>query len=124
MDYLVGPLPLSRKTTIREHTEIYHAPVPLNARSTFNIPVLIEVVMRIMSPLDDITKDLFNVTVADRTLTISAEMPLSYDGSWRRTWVQVKRNLPGKWIRPCDMYYLASIPVLRSDGSWTCRAPT
>lgn len=110
MDYLVGPLPLSRKTTIRENTEIYHATVPLNARSTFNFAVLTQVVDRIMRPLDDITKDLFNVTAADGTLTVSAEMPLSYDGSWRRTWVQLKRNLPGKWIRPCDLYYLASTP--------------
>lgn len=78
-----------------------------------------------MRPLDDITKDLFNVTAADGTLTVSAEMPLSYDGSWRRTWVQLKRNLPGKWIRPCDLYYLASYPLsCVTNRSSTCPGRT
>jgi primary-amine oxidase len=112
-DYLVGPLPLSARTTIRQLTEIYSAPVPLNARTTFNFPVLAQLVGRLMTPIDDITRDLFNVSVLDRSLTISAQMPLSYDGGWRRTWVQLKRNVPGSWIHPIDFYYLVSLRARR-----------
>lgn len=107
VDYLLGPLPFSEETAI-EPLKIYHAPVPLNARTTFNYASLTRLMGRLLVPLDDITRDLFNVSAIDRTLTISAQMPLSYDGSWRRTWVQLKRAGPGSWIHPVDFYFLVS----------------
>ena len=108
IDYLVGPLPLGPHTTIRELNEIYSAPVPLNARTTFNFTRLGAMVVRFMTPIDDITRDLYNISVMDRSLTISAQMPVSYDGSWRRTWVQLKRNFPGSFLHSVDFYYLVS----------------
>lgn len=109
VDYLVGPLPLSSKTTIRPLTEIYHAPVPLNARTTFNYGVLVEMIGRLLMPFDDIVKDLFNVSVADQSLGVSAVMPLSYDGSWRRAWAQLKRSVPGAWLHPLDFNFLVEM---------------
>lgn len=59
MDYLVGPLPISSKTSLRELTEIYHRnPIPYNARGytarAFNeLDPLIE---KIMTPISDIVK--------------------------------------------------------------------
>ncbi|KAL1411966.1 hypothetical protein Q8F55_002959 [Vanrija albida] len=109
VDYLVGPLPLSPHTRIVPNTAIYHAGVPLNARSTFKFPVLTEMITRIMSPIDDITRTLFNMSAFDGSLTISAQMPLSYDGAWRRTWIQLKHNAPGSWIRSVDFYALVDM---------------
>lgn len=105
-DYLIGPLPLSNATKLRPITEIYHAPIPLNARTTFNYAILAEAIGRLVSPLDDILHDLFNISTADRTLTLSAVMPLSYDGSWRRAWAQLKRERPGHWLHAVDFHFL------------------
>lgn len=131
VDYLVGPLPLSERTTIvpntyvrgvhyhadPERSAIYHAGVPLNGRSTFNFPVLKDVIARIMDPIDDITRDVFNMSASDGSLTISAQMPVSYDGAWRRTWIQLKHNVPGSWIRSVDFYMLVDMSGT-DDSLW------
>lgn len=56
-DYLVGPLPISDKTAMRELTEVYHRPdIPFNARG-FAIPTeLTSLLMTYMPRLAPITK--------------------------------------------------------------------
>ncbi|KAL7423655.1 hypothetical protein Q5752_001236 [Cryptotrichosporon argae] len=106
VDYLVGPLPISNETTLRPLSENYHNRIPLNARTTFNYVLLSELLLELLAPLDPVTSDLFNVSVSDGTVTAAGQAPMSYDGTWRRTWVQLKRDTPGAWLHAFDMYFL------------------
>ncbi|KAK4686906.1 hypothetical protein P7C73_g3209, partial [Tremellales sp. Uapishka_1] len=103
-DYLVGPLPISELTTIRPIKENYHNDVPLNARCTFNWAVIGQFMKQVFEPMDDITRDLFNGSVFDNTLVGAGTAPMSYDGSWRRSWLQLRRNVPGSWLHGVDFY--------------------
>jgi hypothetical protein len=104
-NYLIGPLPLSDATVISPMTEMYHHPgIPLNARSTFNWTQLQIHVTRIIGPLEPIFIDLFNGSFTNGTLLPAGVGPMSYDGEWRRTWIQLRRNVPGAWLVPVDFY--------------------
>ena len=104
-NFLIGPLPLSEKTTISPLTDIYHNPdIPLNARSTFNWTQLHVQVSRIIDPLEPIFIDLFNGSFTNGTLVPAGVGPMSYDGEWRRSWIQLRRNVPGAWLVPVDFY--------------------
>lgn len=103
-DYLIGPLPPSDLTSIRPLTEIYHNPIPLNARSTFNWTTIKTEVSRLVKPFDDIMQDLFEGSVLDGTLSLAGHSPMSYDGSWRRMWLQAKRTVPGSWLQGLDFF--------------------
>ncbi|PSR74267.1 hypothetical protein PHLCEN_2v10011 [Hermanssonia centrifuga] len=107
-DYLVGPLPLGDETSMRELTEIYHRnEIPYNARS-FVIPSeLTPLLVKIMPPLAEVTKDLFGgvaMGLPNDTLVAGASGPLSFDGSFRRTWISWRRNLPGPWLHPVNFF--------------------
>ena len=80
-DYLIGPLPISDKTTFRPLKELYHHPIPLNAKMFFNWTTLKETTERLMKPLDEVTMDLFNGSVIDGTLMAASHAPSSYDGT-------------------------------------------
>lgn len=59
LDHLVGPLPVSYKTTARPLTEIYHRDkIPFNARGyTAQVGIeLVPLLSRIMEPLSNVTK--------------------------------------------------------------------
>lgn len=56
-DYLVGPLPISRKTSIRELTEIYHRDdIPYNARGFTTQLELAPFLARVIPPLANVTQ--------------------------------------------------------------------
>ncbi|OSD07848.1 amine oxidase catalytic domain-containing protein [Trametes coccinea BRFM310] len=108
MDYLVGPLPVSEKTTMRELTEIYHRDsVPYNARGFTSLAELTPLLTRIMPPLADATEDLFGGSargLPNDTLVAAIMAPLSFDGSFRRGWVSWRRNTPGPWLHPVNFF--------------------
>ncbi len=57
MDYLVGPLPVSEKTTMRKLTEIYHRDsIPFNARGYTTMSELSPLLTVIMPPLSEVTE--------------------------------------------------------------------
>ena len=42
--------------------------------------------------------------MSNDTLMASASGPLSFDGSFRRTWVSWRKNLPGPWLHPVNFF--------------------
>ena len=109
VDYLVGPLPISSETTLRPLSENYHNPIPLNAHVLLNWTMLGEYFARIVGPVDPVMKDLYNGSLLDGSLHFAGVAPTSYDGTWRRTWGQIRRSVPGSWLQPLDMYFYVSL---------------
>ncbi|EJU01891.1 amine oxidase catalytic domain-containing protein [Dacryopinax primogenitus] len=119
-DYLVGPLPLSSVTTIRQLTEMYHEPnVPYNARGFAQMGEMVSAVKRFMTPLENITEELFGGTargLPNDTLIASGSAPFSFDGSFRRhlfrlilAWLTWRRNAPGPWLHPLGFFQYVSM---------------
>lgn len=109
VDYLIGPLPISPRTTVRPWTETYHTfPIPLNAHATFNWTRLGQQFGHAFAPLDPVTRDLFDGSVLDGSLAVAGVAPMGYDGSFRRSWVQLRRNGAGSWLRPLDLFVYVS----------------
>ena len=66
---------------------------------------------RTFGPLKDITIDLlggYATGLKNDSLVGGGAAPLSYDGSWRRMWVQLKLNVPGHYLFPTDMFTYVS----------------
>ncbi|TCD63339.1 hypothetical protein EIP91_005658 [Steccherinum ochraceum] len=102
-DYLVGPLPISRRTSMTPLTDIYQRDtIPYNARGFTGMPFaeLLPLAEQILTPLKDVIKDLFG----SHTLEAGATGPFSFDGEFRRVWVNWKRSGPGNWIQPVGFY--------------------
>ncbi|ORY25514.1 copper amine oxidase [Naematelia encephala] len=57
-----------------------------------------------IQPIDEVIRDLFNGSVLDGTLAAAGEAPMSYDGTWRRSWLQLRRNTAGSWLQALDWY--------------------
>ncbi|KAI0325802.1 amine oxidase catalytic domain-containing protein [Cubamyces sp. BRFM 1775] len=108
MDYLVGPLPVSQQTKIKELTEIYHrGTIPYNARGFTTLGELTPLLAQLMPPLADVTEDLFGGSargLPNDTLVGAIMAPLSFDGSFRRGWVSWRRNTPGPWLHPVNFF--------------------
>ncbi|KAI5825435.1 amine oxidase catalytic domain-containing protein [Schizophyllum commune Tattone D] len=106
--YLLGPLPISEETSMRELTEIYHRPdVPFNARGYLTGNELPELLGRITPPLADAMLELFNGTAngsPNDTLVASGSGPFSFDGEFRRMWISWRRNAPGPWLHPIGFW--------------------
>ncbi|KAF5339571.1 hypothetical protein D9611_011504 [Ephemerocybe angulata] len=108
-DYLVGPLPTSSTTTIRQLTEIYHREdIPFNARGVPDVISMFGALGKTMAPLEAALKDLFNGTIkgdllAD-TFTAGPSGGWGVNGSSRRYWVSWKVNAPGSWLLPSNLY--------------------
>ncbi|KZO98363.1 amine oxidase catalytic domain-containing protein [Calocera viscosa TUFC12733] len=106
-DYIVGPLPLSSDTTIRQLTEIYHEPdIPYAGRG-FAQSTSARPYQRFMTPLENITQELFGGTARgldNDTLVASGSAPFSFDGSFRRAWLTWRRNTPGPWLHPLGFF--------------------
>ncbi|KAI0319519.1 amine oxidase catalytic domain-containing protein [Amylostereum chailletii] len=109
-DYLVGPLPIGPKASIRQLAEIYNGhggEIPFNARGFTNIEELTPVLAQYMIPLKHITEDLLGASalgLPNDTLVASANGPMSFDGGFRRTWVSWRRNVPAPWLHPLDFH--------------------
>ncbi|KAF4575382.1 hypothetical protein EYR36_006741 [Pleurotus pulmonarius] len=107
-DYIVGPLPVSERTTLEERRGIYHRDdIPYNARG-FNLgPELARLLGQIMPPLSEAMQALLGGVargLPNDTLVAGASAPWGIDGSFRRAWISWKRNIPGAWINPLNLY--------------------
>ncbi|KAF8187204.1 copper amine oxidase [Pholiota molesta] len=107
-DYLVGPLPISRATRMRELTEIYHTQnIPFNARGVAQLEELSIVLAKLMEPMADVLQELFGATargLANDTLVAGMSGPFSFDGSFRRLWMTWRRNYAGSYLLPVNFY--------------------
>ncbi|KAK7006189.1 amine oxidase catalytic domain-containing protein [Favolaschia claudopus] len=128
--YLLGPLPdviskLSLSTSAIELKllrHIYTRPdVPYTARLyALNGTYTEKLFLDIIKPLYNVTQDLLGGVVLGRrpgqvlsddpepkppTLLFAATTPFSYDGSFRRMWIQLKKDLPGSFLMALDMYF-------------------
>ncbi|KAJ7067387.1 amine oxidase catalytic domain-containing protein [Mycena amicta] len=120
--YLLGPLPETissltlgtAKVTLKPLTHIYTRPeVPFTARLYANNESLtLKFMLDLMAPLNNATQDLLGGVAAGRNsqpdeenLLFSGSTPFSYDGSFRRVWMQLKKNVPGSWLFALDMYF-------------------
>ncbi|TRM67429.1 copper amine oxidase [Schizophyllum amplum] len=105
--YLVGPLPTSEETTMRELTEIYHRDIPFNARSYITGDELPQMLGKVIPPLADAMQELFNGSargLPNDTFVASGSAPFSYDGEFRRMWISWRRNAPGPWLHPIGFW--------------------
>ena len=121
-DYLVGPLPVAPTAEMRPLTEIYHTEtLPYNARGydalDWNVP---EIYTKIAAPLMDAYKASFLIVCrSDLAHTYSQELlgglpndtlvaggtgPFSFDGSFRRFWLNWQRDTPGFWLHPLNLW--------------------
>ncbi|OJA18091.1 hypothetical protein AZE42_04164 [Rhizopogon vesiculosus] len=104
-DYLVGPLPIGSSTRMEPLTEIYHLDaIPHNARGydtrDWTSPKIID---KMTAPLMEAYKELLGGTPKD-TLITSGSGPFSFDGSFRRLWLGWRRNTPGFFLHPLNLY--------------------
>lgn len=83
MDYLVGPLPVSEKTSMRKLTEIYHRDsIPFNARGYTTMGELSPLLTMIMPPLSEVTE--VSGPNANRDLPYASTLTTMVSGSLRR----------------------------------------
>ncbi|KAG1752406.1 copper amine oxidase [Suillus paluster] len=104
-DYLVGPLPIGSSTRMQHLTEIYHLDaIPHNARAfdtrDWTTPEIFE---KMAAPLMEAYEELLGGTPQD-TLTTAGSGPFSFDGSFRRLWLGWRRNTPGFFLHPLNLY--------------------
>ncbi|KAH9832077.1 amine oxidase catalytic domain-containing protein [Rhodofomes roseus] len=107
-DYLVGPLPVSGATGIRPLTEVYHRPeIPYNARGYTTLAELQPILIDVMPKMAEATQELFGgvaLGLANDTLVGGAVGPLSFDGSFRRGWINWRRNVAGPYLHPVGFF--------------------
>ncbi|KAL6298051.1 amine oxidase catalytic domain-containing protein [Sparassis latifolia] len=112
-DWLVGPLPVGAKTAMRQLTEIYHRDeIPHNARGFTRLWEMQPLLAKIMPPLAELTRELFGgvaLGLPNDTLVAGAIAPLSIDGSFRRTWVNWRRNVAGPYLHPVGLFHYIDI---------------
>lgn len=128
-DYLVGPLPVSRETKVRELTEIYRREIPFHARGMADIAEFGEFVLGISDQLNSamqvrqfpftsksslrasLTQELFGASVfgANRTLAVGTSAPFSFDGSFRRIWITWRHNVAGPFLHPVDFFQYVDV---------------
>ncbi|KAF8316633.1 amine oxidase catalytic domain-containing protein [Clavulina sp. PMI_390] len=107
-NFVVGPLPISAQTTIKPLEDIYHRPViPHNARTMQPNDSLFKVLPSLGKGLERLTEAIFGGVAAgmpNDTLVISGSGPFSFDGSFRRIWLQWKHNFPGDFLNPLNLH--------------------
>ena len=124
VDYLVGPLPVGPRTSIRPLKEIYHRDdIPFNARGFSDIDEIsnflaletapIAYVMEVGIPFVcylytySLPQELFGGVIRgyeNDTLVAGFTGPFSYDGSFRRLWMTWRRNVAGSYLLPVNFY--------------------
>ncbi|KAJ7253466.1 amine oxidase catalytic domain-containing protein [Mycena rebaudengoi] len=122
--YLLGPLPETISTLslssfsidLRPLKHIYTNPnVPYNARIwAMNSTFTEEFIFKYMAPMANATFELFGGVVHGRqetppagvaSLQFGGTTPFSYDGSFRRMWLQLRKNEPGTYLKSLDLYF-------------------
>ncbi|CAK5268221.1 unnamed protein product [Mycena citricolor] len=126
--YLLGPLPKtisslslsSPSVKLTELTHIYNnrPDVPYTARLyTLNGTYTQTFIHKILGPMEHALIDLLGSSLSDSEvgnappppagdgrLVFGASTPFSYDGSFRRMWLQLKKNVPGSYLFALDMF--------------------
>ncbi|KAK0491590.1 copper amine oxidase [Armillaria novae-zelandiae] len=104
--YLVGPLPTGPETTMTPLTNIYHREdIPFHAGGYATGSELSLVVSKIAPDFGDALFELFGGVARgyeNDTLIVGASAPFSFDGSFRRVWLNWKLNTPGTDISGTD----------------------
>lgn len=112
-DYLVGPLPVGPGTTMKQLTEIYHREdIPFHAGGYATGSELSLVVSQIAPSFEDALWELFRGVARgykNDTLVVGASAPFSFDGSFRRVWLNWKLNTPGPWLHPVNFFQYVDI---------------
>ncbi|KDQ64574.1 hypothetical protein JAAARDRAFT_28216 [Jaapia argillacea MUCL 33604] len=112
-DYLVGPLPISSKTSLEELKDIYHRDeIPYHARGFVRGTELTPLAGKYMPLLAEATQELFGgvaLGLPNDTLIAGASAPFSFDGSFRRLWVSWRRNIPGPWLHPINFFHYVDV---------------
>ncbi|KAF9035083.1 amine oxidase catalytic domain-containing protein [Hymenopellis radicata] len=107
-DYLVGPLPISSKTTMEPLTEIYHRDdIPFHAAGYATGSELSTMISSFAPLYEEAFWELFGGVakgLPTDTLNTGASAPFSFDGSFRRMWLNWKRNVAGPWLHPVDFF--------------------
>ncbi|KAJ7679225.1 amine oxidase catalytic domain-containing protein [Mycena polygramma] len=121
--YLLGPLPkpiskLSLSAApleLKPLKHIYTSPdVPFTARLySMNGTYTEKFMLKLLTPLRNATQDLLGGVVHGRqdtagfepSLLFGASTPFSYDGAFRRMWIQLHKNEPGSFLKALDMYF-------------------
>ncbi|KAH8827357.1 copper amine oxidase [Flagelloscypha sp. PMI_526] len=109
-DYLVGPLPLGKDTTITPLTDIYHRDdIPFNAYGLTNMNFLFAFFkLALTDDLAAACEDLFGASargLPSDTLIPGVSGPFSFDGTFRRVWLSWKLNVPGSWLLPLNFFW-------------------
>ncbi|KAJ7081806.1 amine oxidase catalytic domain-containing protein [Mycena belliarum] len=128
--YLLGPLPDTISTLslaaapleLQPLKHIYTNPdVPYNARLwPQNNTHFEKFMLKLMAPLHNATQDLLGGTVEtpaslhlamdnNADFVFAGTTPVSYDGTFRRMWVQLKKNTAGSYLKALDMYFYVEI---------------
>ncbi|KAJ7472719.1 amine oxidase catalytic domain-containing protein [Mycena latifolia] len=130
--YLLGPLPDTISTLslsaasleLQPLKHIYTNPdVPYTARLWPQNGTHFErFMLTLMAPLHNATQDLLGGVVGgwggggtprlppeEAQLVFGGSTPFSYDGAFRRMWVQLKQNTPGSYLKALDMYFYVDV---------------
>lgn len=137
-EYIFGPLPtpLSSITlelanpVLTRSSGVYHRPdIPYNARMfPLNPSAYSQFIAKSFGPIQDIIEDLLGGKIIPDApemqpdLLVGLNTPLSYDGSWRRSWVQFRKNGPGSFLKPLDMY-CEQFQVFYTVEAWPNKSP-
>ncbi|KAF7325587.1 Amine oxidase catalytic domain-containing protein [Mycena kentingensis (nom. inval.)] len=141
--YLLGPLPAtisslslsSPAIKLEPLRHIYTRPdVPFTARlAAKNATLTSDFILNLMRPLTDATLDLLGGVVAGargpnagnevspENLVFGGSTPFSYDGSFRRMWLQLKKNVPGSYLFALDMYLYVDFTSTNPDEWYLVR---
>ncbi|KAJ7168667.1 amine oxidase catalytic domain-containing protein [Mycena filopes] len=148
--YLLGPLPTTISTLtlnaaapeLKPLRHIYTRPdVPYNGRLyAQNASHLQEFVRQMLAPLHNATQELLGGVVhgpqgrppaltvledsdpdSESELVFGGSTPFSYDGSFRRMWIQLKKNGPGSFLKALDMYFYVDMSAPEPAGWFLVR---
>ncbi|PBK93948.1 amine oxidase catalytic domain-containing protein [Armillaria gallica] len=112
-DYLVGPLPIGPETTMKPLANIYHREdIPFHAGGYATGSELSLVVSKIAPDFGEALFELFGGVARgyeNDTLIVGASAPFSFDGSFRRVWLNWKLNTPGPWLHPLNFFQYVDI---------------
>nr|GAT57376.1 amine oxidase catalytic domain-containing protein [Mycena chlorophos] len=102
--------------------------IPFTARLAASTSSLTgKFILELMAPLQNATLDLFGSTiegiprsspspsVGKENLVFGGNTPFSYDGSFRRMGLQLKKNVPGSWLYALDMSFYVDLTSMDPD---------
>ncbi|KAJ7767175.1 amine oxidase catalytic domain-containing protein [Mycena metata] len=140
--YLLGPLPTPISTLSLSAAALELAPlrhiytnpdVPYTGRIyAQNGSYLQEFISQMLAPLRNATLELLGgvvhgpvqaaaVGLEEPALVFGGTTPFSYDGSFRRTWIQLKGNAPGSFLKALDMYFYVDMTSMKASEWYLIR---